>query len=218
MTYSLKSVDNIFPTPLFQFEVAGFAELNRALLKEVDKRRSAEKGMAKSNRRGWHSATDLFERAEPAQAQLAKVLVQMLAQATRQVAPDADMTGIEMVPEGWINVNQPGAFNAPHDHLGAFWSGCYYVSVPEGGGGIEFLSPHKPLQGLGAFRAPLTADKMHVRPKAGTVLIFPATLVHWVHPNDSKQDRVTIAFNGRLRPKRPGGAILRPGGGARSRS
>jgi len=216
MSFSLKSVDSIFPTPLYQYEVADFASLNRALLKEIDKRRSAEQGVAKSNRKGWHSATDLFERAEPAQAQVARILAQALAQATRQVAPDADMSGIQMVPEGWINVNQPGAFNAPHDHLGAFWSGCYYVSMPEDGGGIEFLSPHKPLPSMAGFRAPITADKLTLRPKPGTVLIFPATLVHWVQPNDSKHERVTIAFNGRLRPK--GAAKLHPAGGGQSRS
>jgi len=31
------------------------------------------------------------------------------------------------------------------------------------------------------------------------VLIFPAYLVHWVHPNDSDEDRITIAFNGHFR-------------------
>ena len=37
----------------------------------------------------------------------------------------------------------------------------------------------------------------------GQVLIFPATLVHWVHPNDSDDDRVTIAFNGHFRRRQP---------------
>jgi hypothetical protein len=44
------------------------------------------------------------------------------------------------------------------------------------------------------------------------VLIFPASMVHWVHPNESDQDRVTIAFNGRFRrrqaPTAPPPAIL----------
>jgi uncharacterized protein (TIGR02466 family) len=216
MTFTLRSAENIFPTPLFQYEVAEAAGLNRDLLAEIKRRRSAEQGMAKSNKKGWHSSLDLFERTEPAQATLAGLLARMLLEATRHVAPEANRTGLEMVPEGWINVNQPGAYNAPHDHLGAFWSGCYYVSVPDGGGGIEFLSPHKPLPSVGGFRAPITADKLSLRPKPGTVLIFPATLVHWVQPNDSKQERVTIAFNGRLRPK--AAATPRPAGGARPHS
>ena len=223
MAYTLQSADALFPTPLLRFEIEDAETLNRTLLKEIAKRRAAEQGTVKSNRKGWHSDTDLFERTEPAQAQLAKMLIQMLAQATRHVAPNADMSGVELVADGWINVNPPGAYNAPHDHLGAFWSGTYYVNMPEGGGGderagaIEFLSPHKPLPGVGSFRAPITADKVHFRPKSGTVLIFPATIVHWVHPNDGKDERVTIAFNARFRRKR-GNAILRPAGGAPLRS
>ena len=51
-------------------------------------------------------------------------------------------------------------------------------------------------------KAPVTADKRQFRPKAGTVLLFPASLLHWVHPNDSNSDRLTVAFNGRFRLKR----------------
>ena len=172
-------------------------------------------GIKKSDRKGWHSASDLFERKEPAQAALAQQLLRMIAQSTRQVAPDADFTNLELVADGWINVNPTGGYNSPHDHVGAFWSGCYYVQVPDDaegqGGAIEFLSPHKPLPGKALIKAPITADKVSIRPKAGTVLIFPASMVHWVHPNDSDQDRVTIAFNGHFRQKKAGSAILRPG-------
>jgi len=214
LAYQLASVDEMFPTPLLRFEIVDAVKLNKALLKEIAKRRVADGGIKKSNRKGWHSINDLFERKEPAQASLAQQLLRMLAQSTMQIAPEADFTDIELVAEGWVNVNPRGGYNAPHDHVGAFWSGCYYVQVPDDvegqGGAIEFLSPHKPLPGRSLIKAPITADKMCVRPKPGTVLIFPASMVHWVHPNDSDQDRVTIAFNGHFRPKKAltGSAIL----------
>lgn len=205
MTFKLKSADDLFPTPLLRFEIADAPTLNQALLKEIAKRRAAEGGIKKSNRKGWHSDSDLFERKEPAQAALAQMLLRMIAQSTRHVAPDADYSNIELVPDGWINVNPAGGYNAPHDHQGAFWSGCYYVQVPDDtegdGGAIEFLSPHKPLPTQGNIKGPITSDKMRFRPKPGTVLIFPASLIHWVHPNDSGDDRVTIAFNCRFRTR-----------------
>lgn len=188
--------------PLLRFEVADADRLNRALLKEIAKRQASEGGISKSNRNGWHSDRDLFERKEPAQAALAQMILRMMAQATKQVAPDTDFTGVQLLADGWINVNPRGAYNAPHDHIGGFWSGVYYVRVPgkgEGqGGAIEFLAPHKPLPSMGFIIAPITAEKISVRPDPGTVLIFPASLVHWVHPNDSNEERVTIAFNGRF--------------------
>jgi uncharacterized protein (TIGR02466 family) len=208
LAFKLSSVDEMFPTPLLRFEVADADKLNKALLKEIAKRRVADSGVSKSNRKGWHSSNK-----EPAQAALAQLLLRMLAQSTLRVAPEADFTNIELVADGWINVNPTGGYNAPHDHVGAFWSGCYYVQVPdvEGqGGAIEFLSPHKPLPARNLIEAPITADKLCVRPKAGTVLIFPASMVHWVHPNDGSADRVTIAFNGRFRPRKAApSAILR---------
>lgn len=221
MAFKLSSAEDIFPVPLLRYEVADAAKLNRALLKEIAQRRAAEGGINKSNRKGWHSGEDLFERPEPAHSELAKMLLTMLAQATRHYAPDADFANMELVPDGWINVNPRGGYNAPHDHMGAFWSGCYYVHVPDDegdAGAIEFLSPHKPLPNLGMIKGPLTADKLRFRPKPGTALIFPSSLVHWVHPNDSEEERVTIAFNARFRRKQPQNPVNRLPGGARPRS
>ena len=206
MAFKLQSAEDIFPTPLLRFEVDNADKLNRALLKEIAKRHAAEGGMTKSNRKGWHSERDLFDRKEPAQQTLAQLLIRMLAQATKSTAPHTDFNNVDLVADGWINVNPRGGYNAPHDHVGSFWSGVYYVKVPQDeggqGGSIEFLSPHKPLPSSGFIEAPITAQKITVRPREGQVLIFPASLVHWVHPNDSDEDRITIAFNGHFR-RRP---------------
>jgi uncharacterized protein (TIGR02466 family) len=194
---------------LLRFEVADAGKLNQALLKEITKRAKAEGGMTRSNRKGWHSARDLFDRKEPAQQKLAGLLLRIMAQATKVVAPDTDFTNVELVADGWINVNPRGAYNAPHDHLGGFWSGVYYVRVPEAqegqGGAIEFLAPHKPVPGHGIISAPITADKVLIRPEVGTVLLFPSTILHWVHPNEADEERVTIAFNGFFRRPRGNG-------------
>ena len=206
MDFALKSVDELFPTPLLRFEVKNAAELNKALLKEIAARRAAEGSLKKSNRNGWHSDNDLFQRKEPAQAALAQMLLRMIAKSTHSFAPEADFNNIELHADGWINVNPKGGYNAPHDHSGAFWSGCYYVQVPDDtdsdGGSIEFLSPHKPLPSNGIIKSPITGDKLRFRPTPGMALIFPASLVHWVHPNDSEEERVTIAFNGSVKPRR----------------
>ena len=203
LAFTLTSADDIFPTPLLRFELAEAEKLNRALLREIAARQVAEGGMVKSNRKGWHSDRDLFERKEPAQSALAQMLLRMLAQATKQFAPDTEFGNVELLADGWINVNPQGGYNAPHDHLGSFWSGVYYVRVPAQtkgqAGAIEFLSPHKPMPSNGFIEAPITAQKVIVRPKPGQVLIFPAHLIHWVHPNDSKEERITIAFNGHFR-------------------
>lgn len=205
MDYRLKSVEDLFPLPLVQFEIEDAAKLNKALLKEIAKRRADEEGLAKSNRQGWHSAPDLFERKEPGHTKLAQILLRISAEVTRQLAPKTDFSTIELVPDGWINVNPTMAYNTPHEHPGCFWSGVYYVQMPANAGEgshIEFLSPHEVLPHNGSIKAAITANKRRIRPSAGTVLIFPSQLVHWVPPNESKEERITVAFNARFRAKR----------------
>ena len=202
MTFRLDKIDSLFPTPLLHFTVVDHEALNKTLLLEIAERRAAEEGVTRTNRLGWHSQSDLFARAEPAQAKLAETIKQAAAEATRKLAPGAPFDELHLICEGWINVNPTGAYNAPHDHGGSFWSGAYYVAVPkdEGdGGAIEFIAPHHLHSPGGVVRAPMTASKATFRPTTGTLLLFPATLTHWVHPNSSAEERVTIAFNASLR-------------------
>lgn len=204
MGFKLQTIDNLFPTPIIRFEVDNADDLNRRLLKEIAVRRKAEEGVVRSNFGGWHSANDFFNRTEPAHQELAIDLLRMMAEVTRHFDPKADYSKISLVPDGWINVNPPGAYNGPHDHKSAFWSGTYYVDVPEGEGSsgmIEFLTPVTPLPSNGLIGGPLVAETFSLAPKPGTVLLFPATILHWVHPNLATRDRVTIAFNGRFERK-----------------
>ena len=212
MTFALKSVDEMFPTPLLRFEIGDAEALNATLLTEIAARRTAEPGVTRSNFGGWHSANDFFARSEPGHAALALDLLRMMAEATRHFDPKADYSKARLIADGWVNINPPGAYNGPHDHKTAFWSGTYYVETPQGEGSsgmIEFLTPLRPLPGNGVVGGPLTAEVFGVRPTAGLVLIFPATIQHWVHPNQSQKERVTIAFNGRFEPKGPA-ISLRP--------
>ena len=191
----------LFPIPFFTVRVDGAEGLNRDLLKEIAKRRNAEAGIQKSNRLGWHSAVDLFERTEPAQSRLASELNAIIAACTAKVAPDfpKDLSGRH---EGWVNVSPTNAMNTPHDHPGAFWSGTYYVAVPppddpedKHSGAIEFLDPRGSIGTNARIETPFTRGKFTIRPAPGTCLLWPSFVSHWVHPNRSSGERVTIAFN-----------------------
>ena len=200
-------LDPLFYTPVLSFRLAEAARLNPLLLAEIAAIRAGDPGLARSNRDGWHSRDDLFERTEPALARRAGLLRDAIAVATRQIAPGSDDAGLTLECQGWINVNPPGAFNTPHDHPGWYWSGAYYVATPEaepaaGGadataGCIEFLDGRTNLRILSQIDAPCMASKVLYRPDAGTLLLFPSHLRHWVYPNAASEDRVSIAINAR---------------------
>jgi uncharacterized protein (TIGR02466 family) len=210
MSFQDPEVRVLFPVPFLTVRVDGFEELNRDLLKEIAVRRRTETGIRKSNHLGWHSAVDLFERTEPAQARLANELGAIIAACTAKVAPDLPKY-LSGKHEGWINVSPSHAMNSPHDHPGAFWSGTYYVHVPppddpddKFSGAIEFIDPRGSLGTNAKLETPFTRAKFTIRPAAGTCLLWPAFLKHWVHPNRSGAERVTIAFNSSFaRGKKP---------------
>ena len=191
----------LFPNPFLTVRLDDSAALNAALLKEIAARRREEPGIKRSNHIGWHSSLDLFERSEPGHARLAKEIDAIVAVCTAKIAP-AYPTDLARKHEGWVNVSPSHAMNTPHDHPGAFWSGTYYVQVPppddpadKYSGAIEFIDPRGSIGATFRVETPFTRGKFTARPAAGTCLLWPAFLKHWVHPNRSSKERVTIAFN-----------------------
>jgi uncharacterized protein (TIGR02466 family) len=189
----------LFSTPLARFEVADHAQLDAELLAEAARLRAEVVGVQKSNRGGWHSEGNLFDSVTPCIQKLRAVAVASVMDVTRSVTRKVDPQDLTLKISGWMNANPPGAFNAPHTHPGAHWSGVYYVSQPaveEGTSGmIEFLDPRSDLPNWRIFRAKPFRPKRKIRPKAGEIVLFPSYLTHWVYPNETDEERVTIAFN-----------------------
>jgi len=203
MAFGEPEVRVLFPVPFVTVRLGNAAALNERLLREIDGRRSNEPGVDRSNRHGWHSALDFFDRPEPGHAELAREIETMVAATSLKLVPDLP-ADLRAVHEGWVNVSPTHAMNAPHDHPGSFWSGTYYVHVPEAdeedprAGAIEFLDPRGSIGSNAHFETPFTRGKFTVRPVAGTCLMWPSFVKHWVHPNRSTEDRVSVAFNSRF--------------------
>lgn len=204
MSFTLASVETLFPLPLFRYTVDE-PGLNDMLAKEIAKRRKAEGGLTSTNRVGWQSEHDFFMRSEPGHVSLSRVIGQVMKATLQSIDPTVDFASIEVRLNGWLNVNPPGGYNGPHQHTNAVLSGVYYIDVPRGpskkGGAIEFLAPHPVRLLAGLVKAPMFSERSYVQPKAGDLLIFPGQLPHWVHPNDSGKPRVTMAFNALVKPR-----------------
>jgi uncharacterized protein (TIGR02466 family) len=205
MSFSLVRVDTLFPIPLYRYRIEEEG-LNDKLALEIAARRKSGGGKVNSGRLGWQSEHDFFVRQEAGHAKLARLIGNVMKATLQSIDPTADFAKIQVTMSGWVNVNPPGGYNGPHQHTNAILSGVYYVDVPRGpsekGGAIEFLSPH-PVRLLGGLlKAEMFAERIHLQPKAGDLVIFPGQLPHWVHPNDSRKPRVTVAFNAMVKPRR----------------
>lgn len=200
------SSELLFATPLIRISVGDADALNEALLAEAARQRGESPGVKKSNRGGWHSEGNLFDGSAECVAQLRKIALEAVRSATRQVSPKLKLSALDLKLFGWMNVNPAGGFNAPHTHPGAHWSGVYYVSQPaveEGNSGmIEFLDPRTDLPQMRILEASAFRLKKKLRPQPGEIVLFPSYLLHWVYPNETDEERMSIAFNATFKKKK----------------
>jgi uncharacterized protein (TIGR02466 family) len=104
------------------------------------------------------------------------------------------------VTKAWINVNPQGGYNVVHNHPNAFFSGVYYLQASEKSGDIVFLNPVSeqsltlPIQLIDKSSL-YNIDRYFFTPRQDLLILFPAYLNHYVHPNQSSDERICVAFN-----------------------
>lgn len=108
--------------------------------------------------------------------------------------------------QSWPNVNKFGDYHDLHNHPHSYLSGTYYINVPQQQeqlpgradrrpGAISFYDP-RPQANMTAVKGdPQIEAEYTVMPQAGTMLLWPSFLHHFVHPNLSHEPRISISFN-----------------------
>jgi len=204
-------INHFFSTPVFLLKDNKYSENIDQLLQEVYQWKDQDTTeLVRSNKGGWHSDTHIFKRKEPGIQRLCKLMINTFNRCTKEIAPDFDITKMEIQGEGWVNVNPKHSYNVPHDHPGYTWSGVYYAKVRkrESGdrdGAIEFLDPRTSVAALAtdiAKNSKYFSPKQTIHPQNGFIVIFPSYLRHWVYPHSDDEDRISFAFNIKYTPKK----------------
>lgn len=202
------TVGGLFPTPLVTARLAGHDALNGALAATILARETVERGVNHSNVGGWHSHDFL---------PWSGAAGERLIQAAREVVDRMTLMekGDDLVPAqvtwrvtAWANVSRKGDSHRPHCHPAAFWSGVYWVddggadADPGAGGMFEVADPrgvvplmHAPHLRFAVKDCLGDGQGQLLTPKAGTMILFPAWLVHSVRPYAGARPRISIAFN-----------------------
>ena len=104
----------------------------------------------------------------------------------------------------WININPPGYMALSHLHPHCFMSGVYYVKVPKDSGSIYFTNSNtvdydwNPKMFEHPTSNSICCDTWDFIPKENSLYLFPSWARHGVYSNLSKEDRISISFNGLL--------------------
>lgn len=167
-------------------------ELDRLIksLRMVEGEKST--GVARSNQGGWQS--DFLDLDQ------APLFRQATLQALQTVGSQIGIkASCEIIMNGcWINVNAKGCSNRTHTHPDSMLSGAYYLKTPADCGRIVMLDPRPQAACISLpvdRHSPLTSPSYHHQPRSGEFVIFPSWLPHYVDPNQSDEERISVAFN-----------------------
>ena len=108
--------------------------------------------------------------------------------------------------QAWPNINRLGDYHGLHNHPHSYLSGTYYIAVPGQNissnnrkdlapGEISFYDPRAQANMTAIKNDPQIEAEYSVLPKPGTLLLWPAWLHHFVHPNFSDEPRISVSFN-----------------------
>lgn len=189
----------LWPTTLLQRTLPGHEAANRELRRLVLDRDAGHADLTTDYLSG-----NLLVADNPAITWLRECINKTVVDYLRRHAMDYP---IDWTVQGWSNVNRFGDYHDLHNHPHSYLSGTYYVAIPERAeedlqsrkdvrpGAITFYDPRGAVNMTAIKGDPHIEAEFTVRPKPGMLLLWPAFLHHFVHPNLSKELRVSISFN-----------------------
>ena len=182
-----------FPTPIYIADIP-HPTLNQELEKDIVAWSNQDKGVHKTNFKGWHSKTDMHQKPEY------QKLVSMLYEAQRTIYDQEHLNSEPVLGNMWANINPPGGMNRAHQHPNSLWSGVYYVKAPKNSGHLRIDDPRsaasmcRPQQKEGKLPDRLLRETYY-EPKAGRLIMFPSWVMHCVDSNKSDDIRISVSFN-----------------------
>ncbi|WP_338244186.1 TIGR02466 family protein [Aurantiacibacter hainanensis] len=150
-----------------------------------------------------HISDNLYLFDRPEMKSIAKAVDEALQTFAREVMGIAQRLE---VTQSWALRNPPGVGMHGHTHSNSLVSGSlYYAPMPDPPGNMIFerFNGYRQLE-LAVDQAKTNiynTTRNAVVPKQGDLVLFSSAIHHYVEPNQSKQDRHSIAFNTFVRGK-----------------
>ena len=105
----------------------------------------------------------------------------------------------------WFNINKKGDYNKQHFHITGEYlphlSAVYYLKTSKNCGKINFVNPDQFInvnpffQKKLKFFNPFNSPEYSINPEEMDLILFPSSLSHYVEPNTSNEERISLAFN-----------------------
>ena len=183
----------LFPSLVFQAKPKGFAELQDEIIGYCYGERGRDpQGASATNINGWQSQNNYHTKQS--------TVLDILSRGLSSIGGFREGFGLKMTGM-WININPPGSLNNGHNQPICDLAGVMLFKTQPECGKIEFENPnyysHPNIAGYSDDLIESTDifPAYDFAPKDGEILLFPSYLRHGVHVNNSKEDRISVAFN-----------------------
>lgn len=191
-------ITDLWPTRILHRRVGGCEAWNKELIKLVREMDRATKNLTTD-----YLEQDLFNMDHPAVNWLREEVNGTVIDYLRNLGIDYP---VNWTITGWPNVNRFGDYHDPHNHPWSYLSGTYFVKMPTTReplqtrsdvrpGCITFYDPRQGVNMMAIKNDPYVEPEHTVLPEPGLMMLWPAFVKHFVHPNLSKQTRISISFN-----------------------
>ena len=187
----------LFPTVVHEVTVKNFKSIKKDLVNYVyEQKQRDSQGVSFSNVGGWQSGPSYSNFDNILLTTITETLIPYFSNNVLDMSKKIQYNGL------WMNINRKGDYNTSHDHAMCHLAGVFWLKTPKNCGNIHFFSPHSFTHGSEMQR--YTEDfqkKTNVyssywfSPVEGSILGFPACLIHRVDSNQSDEDRISASFN-----------------------
>ncbi|MDH3379733.1 MAG: 2OG-Fe(II) oxygenase family protein [Gammaproteobacteria bacterium] len=189
---------SLWPTTVLQRQLPGYEAANRVLCNLIEKLEDSNRDLTTD-----YASDNLLAGDNPTILWLRECINKTVADYFRHFGADYP---VDWSLHGWANINRFGDYHDLHNHPHSYLSGTYYVSVPEHmeeletradvrPGRITFYDPRGAVNMTAIRNDPNIEAEYTVNPVPGMIMLWPAFLHHFVHPNLSKQHRISISYN-----------------------
>jgi uncharacterized protein (TIGR02466 family) len=173
---------NIFTNPIWGYVLNNQTYEVKDYIDYILDLKTNNKSLYKSNFGGWHSPCNLHQHG------IFKELSSFLLSIANEIASPYTSKGLYFT-EMWAMVNQKYNYNAHHVHEGLL-SGVFYLQVPKDSGRLVLCNP-----AVRSHSHQIRNKDYPIEPEYLALILFPSWLEHYVEPNLSDGERISISFN-----------------------
>lgn len=195
----------IFPCPTIKIDSEKeFKNIQEKLIEYIyEQKNNDPTGLVRSNVNGWHSQDNLQKRED------FKIFLNFILECISKSCSLYFSEGTDIIIGNcWANINPPKTMNDWHQHPGCDMSGCLWIKCPNNCGSLVFRNPFdfdhyswiRTLNHDTKEKYKLSHN-YYFSPDEGSIVLFPSNIYHKVLPNNSEEDRISIAFNIKLYEK-----------------